>query len=99
MITLLNGDDATADDWWAATAAGRDFYRPADDALIQLGADTRSTRLRDVAPDGSHVDSPKGRLEVPHPMRDALARQRTSRTLAGCLPQERLMGLFDKDPG
>jgi hypothetical protein len=80
LLRVLHGVDAKVDDWWAATAAGHDLYGPAEDALIQLGADTRSTRLRDVAPDGSHLDTPHERLTVPHVMRDALARQGTSRS-------------------
>lgn len=95
LLVLLNNDSATVSDWWAATAAGRDFFTPAEDALVQLGVHTRHTPLGDIAGDGSSIIVDGETVNVPQQFRLALAGQATSRRLSGCYPDEPFLGVFE----
>ena len=88
--------DSTVDDWWAVTAASRDLLTPGLDALTHLAVDGTSARLGDLNWAGEWVN-PDRDLHVPAPKRGALARLRTSRVMAGCLPEEAVLGIFDQE--
>lgn len=99
LLEYTDHHTTTVEDQWAMTAAGRDFYTPAMDALGQLHPAAQHATLADVDPYGHTVTIGKETLPVPVPARPALARQRTSRRLAGCLPHEPLDGIFHERPG
>lgn len=99
LAEYANHHATTVDDRWALTAAGRDLYTPALDALGQLRPDAQHATIGDVDPAGARVSVAGTSLTVPTAMRPAVARLRTSRHFAGCLPDEPFAGLFDEQPG
>ena len=99
LIELTNHPETTVADRWTLTAAGRDVYTPGIDALIQTHPKAHQVTLGDVATDGSVVRVDGSEVQVDSMRRAAIARLRTSRQLAGCLPGEPINGIFASEPG
>jgi hypothetical protein len=102
---LLTHPATTADHAWALTAVDREAWTAGMDALGQTHPRAQHARLADVTSDGAAIRVTDGPQLEPfwtpvHPRhRDAVARLRTSRRLAGCTAGELLDGVFDEDPG
>ncbi|GAA2735202.1 hypothetical protein GCM10009867_17020 [Pedococcus aerophilus] len=99
LTDYTNHPDTTVTDRWHLTAAGRDLYTPGLDALRRTHPDAEDTTLADIPHDGSHITLRGHDIPVHQDHQPALARLRTSRHLAGCLPHEPVAGLFDELPG
>ncbi|QWC83726.1 hypothetical protein KLP28_08685 [Nocardioidaceae bacterium] len=95
LVEWAHRPTASVIDRWHLTAAGRDFYTPGMDALAYVAPTAADLLVRDVAPDGATVHVEGQDVPVPAERRDAVARLRTSRRVAGCHPLEPIRGIFD----